>query len=181
MGSHPLAVQRRTLARGDAGVFGQEALDRIAAQAPAVQAWEQRLVGFATPLAEPDTQHRRRLHGERRDTLLPTFAAAAHVRTGVETHVGDPQAERLGDTQPRLRRQDEPCMVTSTESSRAVRGRQQSIDLVRGEEADIGALGPFGGNGEDALDQMRVLGVGRPTSQAMALYMSSTLPVVSDT
>ena len=38
MGSHPLAVQRRTFARGDAGVFGQEALDRIAAQASAVQA-----------------------------------------------------------------------------------------------------------------------------------------------
>ena len=138
MGSHLLVVQRRTLARGDAGVFGQEALDRIAAQASAVQAWEQGLVGFATALAEPDTQHRRRLHGERRDALFPTFAVAAHVRTGVEAHVGDPQAERLGDTQARLRRQDEPCMVTSTESSRAVRGRQQGIDLARGEEADLG-------------------------------------------
>ena len=50
-------------------------------------------------------------------------------------------------------------MVTSTESSRAVRGRQQGIDLVRGEEADIGALGALDGNGEDALDQMRVFGV----------------------
>ena len=58
MGSHPLVVQRRTFARGDAGVFGQEALDRIAAQASAVQTWEQGLVGFATALAQPDTQPR---------------------------------------------------------------------------------------------------------------------------
>ena len=89
MGSHPLVVQRRTLARGDAGVFGQEALDRIAAQMSAVQAWEQGLVGFTTALAEPDTQHRRRLHGERRDALFPTLAVAAHVRTGVEAHVSN--------------------------------------------------------------------------------------------
>ena len=42
----------------------------------------------------------------------------------VEAHVGDSQAERLGNTQTRLRRQGKPCIVTSTESSRAVRGRQ---------------------------------------------------------
>src|SRR6266542_1621858 len=98
MGSHVLARERGTPAGGGGRVFGNEALDGVAAERGTTVTGEDDIGGSAVSLGEPGAHDSRRLSRERCAPLLPTLAMTTDVRTDSEHEVFDPQPGELGNT-----------------------------------------------------------------------------------
>jgi hypothetical protein len=84
------------------GVLGNEPLDRVGAETPAVAGGEQgggRVTGMFAQLGAHYGGH---LRGQRGDTFLAPFAVAAHVRAGAELDVTAAEAGELRYAQPGL-------------------------------------------------------------------------------
>ena len=80
---------------GRGGVLGDEPLDRVGAEMPAVAGGEQRGGRVTGMFAQPGADHGSHLPGQRGDAFLAPFAAAAHVRAGSELNVTAIEAGEL--------------------------------------------------------------------------------------
>jgi hypothetical protein len=105
--------------------------------------------------------------GERSNAVLAPLAVAADVRAGAEVHVAAVKAGELGGAQPGLDGEQQQGVVSPAGPGRTVGRGEQRVDLGLGEVGDVGAVEPFDGDREHALDDRRVLGMpqGREAEQ----------------
>jgi len=81
------------------------------------------------------------------------------VRSGAQDDVPAAEAGELGDPQPGLDREEQQRVVPPAEEARPVRGDEDRLDLVVGEEGDDRALEALRWDGQDPPDQRGVLGM----------------------
>ena len=140
-------------------VDGEASLERVAAEPPAADRWEQRVVRLSAAFGEPDAYHCAGRAGERRDPLLASFPFARHVRGAGELNVGDVERGELGGAQPGLDREQEQRVVAASGPGRAIRCGEQRVDLLLVEERDERSVGAFRWDREHALDVVGVFGM----------------------
>jgi len=83
----------------------------VAAERPTSTGWKERIGWSAAAFGKPGSQRRHGVCDQRRDAILSTFAAAAHVRPGTEMEITTGQPEELGGAQPSLDSQQQERMV----------------------------------------------------------------------
>jgi hypothetical protein len=151
--------ERRITGCGCPGVLGDESLDGVGAEPPPGSGREQRFFSEAAPFDEPSTDHGPRRGVEGDGPVLAAFAEAADVGAVAECDVAVVEAGELADAEPGLGGEGEHGTVSSSFPTVPVRGGEQAGELGLGEERDLGAVEPFGRDGQHAADQLGVFGV----------------------
>jgi hypothetical protein len=95
-------------------------LQSVTAERPSAPGWKQRIGWSTAAFGKPGSQRRYGACDQRRDAILSTFAAAAHVRPGTEMEITAGQPEELGAAQPGLDGQLKERVVASTGPCRSV-------------------------------------------------------------
>src|SRR5664279_1972961 len=97
--------------------------------------------------------------GERRRSLLSSFAEAGDVRPGAELHVSPAQRGQLGHPQPCVSGYGEKCPVTAPPPGVGVGRSEQGVDFVVVEERHHPRIRAFCWDGEHSGDEGTVLRV----------------------
>ena len=92
--------------------------------------------------------------------VLASLAEAADVSAVAGGDVTVVEPDEFGDPETSLGGEREQGSVSSSFPAVLVRGGKHSVELVLGEEGDLGAVEPFGWNGQHAADQLGVFGMG---------------------
>ncbi len=152
-----LAGQRRTgfccglLIPGDPGV------DRVPGHRGSPAGDEQRAAVIAGLPGEPGAERCDGLGVERRAPFLPALACALDMRSGAQADVRAGEPGELGHAQPGADRGEHEGVVAAPGPGLPVRGGQQGVGFVVGEPADDRRVRPAGLDGQDALDDGRVV------------------------
>ena len=133
-----LVLQRRAPLLGSFRVLGHEQGHGVAAEPTSSAGREQRIARFTPALLQPDTENGDGLSGDRRATLLPSFARTTDVRALFEVDVPAAKPGELGDPQAGLDGGRQQGVVTATGPPGAVRRPEQGVDLLPVEERDVG-------------------------------------------
>jgi len=116
--------------------------------------------------------------------LLASFAFAADVGAGAERDVGAVQADKLRDPQTGLDGQQHQDPVSSTFPPGRIRSGDEGLDLRWSQERHDPPVKPLRWDGQDALDQQRVLGmaqgrIGEQRADRCQSYVAGPDTVVS--
>ena len=131
VGGDSFAAQRWAAVGGGAGVLVDQPFDGVAAEPPAAVRGEQRVLGLAVALFEPDGERLDGLGGERHGALLAVLPDAVEVGdVGAEADVLAAQTGQLGDAQPGLDRGQQQRVVAPAGPGCAVGRGEQRVDLL---------------------------------------------------
>src|ERR1700682_799285 len=117
---------------GRFGVLANQALNSVTTECTATDGREQRVARLALTFAHPRAQRQHRLAGKRRATVLAALAVAAHVGSAAQLHISTGKPGELGAAQARLHSHQEEGAVAATNPDRAIRGREQRVNLNSG-------------------------------------------------
>ena len=136
-----------------------ELAHRVAAQGAPTGAGEDRVTGISGSLAEPGTQDRHGVAGQRDGPFLTSFAEDLDVRAAPEGDVGGAHCRQLRDPQAGLHGEGEQGPVAPSCPAPGVGRVQQRVGLVRLQEADQWPVAALGRDREHPRDERRVLGM----------------------
>ena len=141
------------------GVLGHEAPDSAAGERRAPTGREERIVGPAAALLQPDPQESDGVLVEGCAPFLSSLAAAADVGAGAQL-TSAPRSPVSSETRrPVWTATLEKGVVTSPAPARAVRGGDQGVDLVPVEVVHLLHLASLGWDVEHTGDDRGVFGV----------------------
>jgi hypothetical protein len=132
-------------------VFGDEALDRIAAESAAADAGKDWILGLTLAFPQPRAYHLCRFWTERRATQFPAFPEAAHVGPRPQHDVLAVQPNQLGNPQTGLHGNQDKGSIAAPDPRGTIRNGEQCIDLFSGEELDRLSNVAFIGRRQDPL------------------------------
>ena len=118
---HAFGDQRRALGGCCLGVLGEQPGDGVRAERRSAASGEQRVLGNALALGEPDPQDCLGFLGQGRAPLFPALARHPEMGALGERHVVQAQSDQLRDAQAGLDCCQQQGVVASTEPAGAVR------------------------------------------------------------
>lgn len=109
-------------------------------------------VSVPGPLFHPLTHDRHGSSCQRRDAVLAPFSVALHVWPRRELDVTAGEDSQLADSQPCLDGEHEQRVISPSDPRSPFGRGEQRIHLRCCEEADLGPVVAFVGDGQDSLD-----------------------------
>lgn len=148
-----LRLDRRAALGRDRSVLGQAPLHGVPTQVATTRAGKERLLGRSTAVSQPRPERSHGTAAKGGATLLSSLAEAADMGAAIETDVFALQADELGDAKAGLKGKQEEGVVTTTDPSVAIWGRQQGFHFLAGEKGDRPTRVPLAGDRENTLDE----------------------------
>src|SRR5690606_5719833 len=132
-------------------MLGEQILDRVGAEAAAMDRRKQRRCSAAWRCLQPALHRGADLACERRAPFLAALADASDVRAGAEGDIAAVEAGNLRKAQTRLDREEQQHMVAAADPVCSIGCGEDRVDLRARQEMDLALLGELAGYGEDAL------------------------------
>src|SRR5437879_3476014 len=151
-----LPFERCARLRGQGSVFGDETLDRIAAELSAAATEKQWIFRTTVAFAQPGIQHRCRFWTERCAPMFSALSLAVDMSASSQDDILAAQANQLGDPEPRLDGKQKHRSIPAPNPDGTIRCCQQSVDLFPVEECDGPTFVAFGGHRQDSLAEQRM-------------------------